>query len=142
MPRSQQPPLLHFIFKECKRRLDFKKSHQFMSNLTRATAQPACATFYHYRTPEPHHYALRCPKVFRKQQDNFIKIGIVPKIQMLNSECITKPADETLWFISRVVGRWEQSRDEPSTLHREDVTRWVMIKGEDSQRATNANDGN
>lgn len=104
MPRSQQSPLLHPILKECKWRLDFKKSHQFMSNLTRATAQPACATFYHYHTPEPHQYALRCPKVFRKQQDNFIKIGMVPKIQMLNSKCITKLADKTIWFISHAVG--------------------------------------
>lgn len=87
-----------------------------MSNLTHATAaQPACATFYHYRTPEPHHYALRCPKVFRKQQDNFIKIGIVPKIQMLNSDCITKLADKTSCFISHVVGQSEQSRDESGT---------------------------
>lgn len=130
MPRSQQSPLLYFILKECKGRLDFKKSRQFMSNLTRATTQPACATFYHDCTPKSHHYALRCPKVFRKQQDNFIKIGIVPKIQMLNSECITKLADKTIWFISCVPGD-ESNRDEPSTLHREDVILWDSIKGED-----------
>ena len=44
---------------------------------TQLRLQPTqlCATFYHYHIPQLSHYALRCPKVLRKQQDNFIKIG-------------------------------------------------------------------
>ena len=54
---------------------------------TQLKLQPTqpCATFYHYHTPWLSHSALRCPKVLRKQQDNFIKIGILPEVQMLNA---------------------------------------------------------
>ena len=84
-----------------RKRLYVKKSHQVTSNSSQATAHPALATFYHYRTPQLSHEAFRCPKVFRKQQDNVITIGTVPAIQMLTTMCTKGLADTSIRFIRR-----------------------------------------
>lgn len=92
---------------------DYMSRNLIRSCQTQLKLQPTqpCATFYHYHTPRLSHSALKCPKVLRKQQDNFIKIGTLPEVQMLNAAGTEGLAGTCIWFM-RPPGRSAVRRHE------------------------------